>query len=97
MTSIQTLKDQIKLLNEEIDNLNERLTTCQRNYKIVNMIKSNSENEHYLVCQYLRKHYPDVLDEALENVSEVLGHNVSGERSLKEHNKRKQVLQGFEE
>ena len=103
MTSIQTYKDSIKILEKEIEILEQRLSVCHHNGKVISKMKSNSEQDMYAVMQFLQKEDPDLCDKIMKYVlnplrssRESIIPNTLDERSLSKHKDRMEASRAFE-
>ncbi len=103
MTSIQTYKDSIKILEKEIEILEQRLSVCHHNGKIISKMKSNSEQDMYAVMQFLHMEDPDSYDKVMKYVLNPLRSSRESiisssldQRSLSCHEARMRASEAFE-
>jgi uncharacterized coiled-coil protein SlyX len=109
MTSVQTLKEQIKLQEATISELKTRLAILRKNYEISDKRLSNETQRFYTVMQHLNKyHYLTWLDvrDVLAKVHPIMGavallteDNTTqvGERSCDKHKARMEAVSAFKE
>lgn len=111
MTSVQTLKEQNKILTEKVDFLEQdnehmqlRLSVCQKNFKLKEKQLSLETTRYYTAAQYLQQNYPDIWVEVMKHIGEEsLSH--AGElfseelcsRSLEQHKLRQEANKHFGE
>lgn len=109
MTSVQTLKEQIKLQEATISELKTRLAILRKNYEISDKRLSNETQRFYTVMQHLNKyHYLTWLDvrdvlakeyplmDVVTPLTEDYTPQVD-ERSCDKHKERREAVRGFKE